>query len=89
MKTRVLLTVLALATVASLWGCASGTREAYYWNHVFIEGATNTDTMAQTMPENVRSHRHVIDYDARALLDDIDMVTYRDRGTRLTRWAEQ
>lgn len=81
--------LLAVGCVGLLTACASNTREAYYWNHTLIEGMTNTDTVTETMSENTRSHRRVIDADARGLLDDVDMATYRDRPTRLTRWAEQ
>ncbi len=67
-------------------GCASTQRESIYWNQQVIAGSTNTHTMTQTMSESVHGFQTIVDQDARALLDDIDMALLRTHPTRLTRW---
>lgn len=67
-------------------GCASAQREFIWMNQRYAIGTTNTDTMTQTMPETIQSYNSIIDQDARALLDDIDMALLRQHPTRLTRW---
>jgi hypothetical protein len=70
-------------------GCAQSAKEANLIGRYFYLGATQSHSMTQSSSEHLHSMQSIVDLDAKALLDDIDVFWQRDRGTRLTRWHER
>ncbi|MFQ5492287.1 MAG: hypothetical protein ACE5GE_16365 [Phycisphaerae bacterium] len=68
-------------------GCVQLTKEMQVANRSVIRGVTEDRTMTESYTEHLHRLNAVVDLDARALVDDIDLFWQRDRETRLTRWA--
>ena len=83
--------VAILFTGLMCWtgGCAQTAKETSLVGRYFVRGATQSATMTQSSSEHMHSLNGVVDLDARALLDDLDMFWQRDRGMRLSRWHER
>ncbi len=68
-------------------GCVQMTKEIQVANRTLVRGVAQDRTMTESYTEHLHRLNAVIDTDARALVDDIDLFWQRNRETRLTRWA--
>ena len=67
-------------------GCATAGGEVAYWDRVFHKAAWQDTNSAQSPADRLHTQRQVVDQDARALIDDFDWMTMRERPSRLSRW---
>ena len=81
--------ILAVWVLGGVSGCAQSAKEANLIGRYFYLGWTQSTSMTQSSSEHLHNMQGVVDLDAKALLDDIDLFWQRDRGTRLTRWHER
>ncbi len=82
---------LAWIGLFSVSGCATGRNVGYvgYAGKIIMNAHDLGPTMTQRTGEHMHDISTVIDYDARAIFDDLDMLYQTDRPTRLTRWIER
>lgn len=74
---RIVLTGLALTVVS---GCIG--RSGAWVNYPHAQG----ETLGETSAEHRERVSAVADQDARAIVEDLDLLFMTDRPTRLTRW---
>ena len=86
---RVLGLVLVASVLLGTIGCAQVSKEASFWNRIGVKSVTEDRTMTESYTEHMHRMTAVVDMDARAIVDDLDMVLQRDRPTRLTRWHDR
>jgi len=86
---RVLGVLLGVSVLLGSLGCAQFSKEAIYWNRTVTKGVSQDRSMTESYTEQMHRFYAVVDQDARAIVDDIDLVLQRDRPTRLTRWHDR
>jgi len=69
-----------------LGGCAQASKEAVWHNRMLVKGLSEDRSMTESYAEHLHRMNATVDHDARALIDDLDLVLLRDRPTRLSRW---
>ena len=84
---RLLCSLLLAGCLTISAGCVQMTKEALVVNRTVVRGLTEDGTMTESYTEHLHRLNAVVDTDARALVDDIDLFWQRNRETRLTRWA--
>ncbi len=67
-------------------GCASLGADAVYWERVGNRAIYQDAGTAESAAYRMHTFQRVVDEDARALIDDLDYLTLRDRPSRLSRW---
>ena len=79
---------VAVSLLATLWGCTAYTRapKATVW---WAYPHAHEPTLTQTSQEHSQAAYKVAYRDARALVDDFDLLFMTDRPTRLTRWHDR
>ncbi len=83
---RLLCFSLTVALLAALSGCVQLSKESLVINRSATRGLTQDRTMTESYTEQMHRINSVIDHDAAALVEDIDLLWQRDRVARLTRW---
>jgi len=77
---------LGLAVLLSSIGCALIPTEQAYWDYRFEKAVTQDTNSVQSSADRLHTHRQVAAQDARAFVDDWDVVWMKDRPSRLSRW---
>lgn len=78
--------IVLVGLVLGAVGCATrAPRATVLWNYPH---ATET-TITQSPHEHYQSVANVAERDARALIEDLDLVFMTERPTRLTRWHDR
>jgi hypothetical protein len=70
-------------------GCVQLAREQVVAQRTVEKGLILDRTVTQSSEEHMHSLAGVVEHDARALVEDLDVFWQRDRPTRLTRWHER
>lgn len=84
-QTMTLLGLVALLSATS--GCMStrAARSTVLWNYPHV----TEPNLTQSPHEHYQMAASVADRDARALIEDLDLLFMTDRPTRLTRWHDR
>lgn len=77
---------LGFLLLTATTGCATSGAELAYWDNVFHKAMWQDTNSAQSAADRMHTQRQVVNQDARALIDDFDWMTMRDRPSRLSRW---
>ena len=80
---------LTCVVLASLSGCVGLTKEAVVAQHTGTRAVVLDRPFGQSSAEHLHSLQAVVDQDAKAIVEDWDLLWQRDRPTRLTRWHER
>ena len=83
---RILCVVLVGSLAAAVCGCAQTTKEVVVANRVLVKGLSEDRSPTESYTEHLHRLTAIVDQDARALIDDWDLLLQRDRPTRLMRW---
>lgn len=86
---RLLSLVLGLSVILGSVGCVQMSKEAIVANHSTVKALTEGETITESYSEHVHRLTRVASQDAKALVEDVDMVMQRDRPTRLSRWHDR
>ncbi len=86
---RLLSLVLGLSVILGSVGCVQMSKEAIVANHSTVKALTEGGTITESYSELVHRLTRVASQDAKALVEDVDMVMQRDRPTRLSRWHDR
>ncbi|UCC32298.1 MAG: hypothetical protein JSU86_08450 [Phycisphaerales bacterium] len=80
--------ILCVLSGLALTGCASWARaqqNALRWNYPHAAG----ETLTQSGPDHAQAVSRYVAHDARALVEDLDLLFLTERSTRLTRWHDR
>jgi len=78
--------LVGLTLLSAVTGCALIPTERNYWDYRFQKAATQNTDSVQSAADRMHVHRRVAEQDARAFVDDWDMVWMKERPSRLSRW---
>jgi hypothetical protein len=88
MRRLVCLGLLGAFAVATL-GCAQMSKEVLVGNQILIDTISTDGTVTESYTEHMHRLTAVVDQDAKALMEDWDLLWQRDRISRLSRWYER
>ena len=83
---RVLCLALLGGVLLAVSGSAQLSKESLFANRAVTRGITQDRTVTESFTEHMHRLNAVVDQDAAALVEDLDLFWQRDRVSRLTRW---
>jgi len=83
---KLALGIAGVALLVAGGGCGLSESNKAYWDYRIQKLATQDTDSVQSAADRMHVHRQVADQDARALVDDWDMIWMMDRPSRLSRW---
>ena len=83
---RVICLALVVCGLVLAPGCVQMTKDIQVANRTMTRGLTQDRTVTESYTEHLHRLNAIVDQDARALVEDWDLLWQRDRQSRLTRW---
>ena len=86
MKKKFLIVVAGLSLVVAVGGCGLIPSSNAYWQYRIDKLTTQDTDSVQSAADRMHVQRQVANQDARAMVDDLDMIFMTERPSRLSRW---